>query len=143
MRIQAPEIDTTSVDGLREKTVAQLKEDLTTLRKTGVDQKFQKVFGTLEDVTKPRRTKKNVARVLTVLREKQIQNFLLNDSEVGGLLDSGKVYLSAGKNDPKSAISKSDINGTDGRSITLSLRLWSHLRKNPTFFERTRHIPRV
>ncbi|MEO2005730.1 MAG: 50S ribosomal protein L29 [Candidatus Poribacteria bacterium] len=142
MKVRAEAIGVESMDELRQKTPAELKSDLRTLRGLGIDMKFQRVYGQLEDSTKPRLNRQNVARVLTIIREKQIQQFLLTDSEVGGKLDAGLV-MSAGKSDPASKISRDDLAGSDTRSATLSMRLWARLRKNPDFFRRTMTIAKV
>lgn len=143
MRIHATEIEATTMEALRAKDPAQLKQDLRRLREADLDLRFQKAFGQLENTARLQRTRKNIARVLTVLREKQIQRFLLTDSEVTELLASGRVRLSAGKNDPKHPITREEIDGNDTRAITLAMRLWAHLRRNRAFFLRTRHIPKV
>ncbi|GIX06216.1 MAG: hypothetical protein KatS3mg115_0619 [Candidatus Poribacteria bacterium] len=143
MRIHAEEIGANTIADLRQKTPQELKEDLRTLRELQMRMRFQRVFGTLEQTHKLRQNRKNIARILTVLREKQIQHFLLNDPEVQELLDSGKVRLSAGKNDPKRPIRREDISGNDARSVTLAMRLWAMLRRRPDFFNRTRQIPRI
>ena len=81
MRVRAEAIGVGSMDELRQKTPTELKTDLKTLRGLGVDMKFQRVYGQLEDSTKPRLNRQNIARVLTVVREKQIQQFLLTDEQ--------------------------------------------------------------
>ncbi|MBM3214932.1 50S ribosomal protein L29 [Candidatus Poribacteria bacterium] len=131
------------MEALRAKDATTLKDDLRTLRQVQLDLRFQKAFGQLENTAKPGRNRKNIARVLTVLREKQIQRFLLTDPEVSELLGSGGVSLSAGKNDPKGVVSRGDIDGNDARSITLAMRLWAQLRRNPEFFARTQQLPRI
>ena len=143
MRIPANEIDVTSMDGLRSRSAEELKENLKTLRSLEVDMKFQRVFGLLENTSRLKQNRRNIARILTVLREKQIQNFLLNDPEVMELVDAGKIKLSAGKNDPPSVITREDLAGNDARSMTLVMRLWARLRKDETFYYRTRHLPRI
>ncbi len=142
MKVRADAIGVESMDDLRQKTPAELKADLKTLRGLGVDMKFQRVYGQLEDSTKPHLNRQNIARVLTVVREKQIQSFLLTDDEVGRELESG-VVLSAGKNDPASRIARDDLSGSDARATTLSMRLWARLRKDPEFFQRTRNIAKI
>lgn len=142
MRVRAEAIGVESMEDLRQKSPAELKADLKTLRGLGIDMKFQRVYGQLEDSTKPRVNRQNIARVLTVIREKQIQQFLLTDDEVEQKLDAGLV-LSAGKNDPPSRIGKDDIAGSDARAATLSMRLWARMRKNPEFFRRTMTIAKV
>jgi hypothetical protein len=86
--------------------------------------------------------RKNIARVLTIIREKQIQQFLLTDGEVRDKIEAGLV-LSASKNDPPSRIDRDELAGSDARSATLSMRLWARLRKNPDFFRRTMTIAKV
>ncbi|MAF09667.1 50S ribosomal protein L29 [Candidatus Poribacteria bacterium] len=142
MRVRAEAIGVGSMDELRQKTPTELKTDLKTLRGLGVDMKFQRVYGQLEDSTKPRLNRQNIARVLTVVREKQIQQFLLTDEEVAKQLEAG-VTLSAGKNDPPSRIGRDDLAGSDARSATLAMRLWARMRKNPDFFRRTQNIAKV
>ena len=143
MRLDASQLDVSSMDGLRQKTPAELKADLKTLRDGEVEFRFQKVYGQLEDMTRPGKTGKNIARLLTLLREKQVQQFLLSDPEVRQMVDAGKVSLSAGKSDPKSVVKRGDLEGTDLRTHTLVMRLWSQLRRNRAFYERTQHIDTV
>jgi large subunit ribosomal protein L29 len=143
VRIHATEIEAATMEALRAKDPAQLKLDLRRLREVDLDLRFQRAFGQLENTARPRRNRKNIARVLTVIREKQIQRFLLTDGEVTQLLASGRIALSAGKRDPKQPISRDDIDGNDARAITLAMRLWAQLRRNREFFIRTRHIARV
>ena len=143
MRVDAAQIDVSSMDGLRQKTPAELKADLKTLRDGQVQLRFQKVYGQIEDTTQGRKSRKNIARVMTILREKQVQQFLLTDPEVRQLLEDGKVSLSAGKNDPKGLVGRDDLTGNDARSHTLVMRLWSQLRRTPDFHQRTRHIETV
>ena len=143
MRLDATGIDVSSMDGLRQKTPVELKADLKTLRDGVVQIRFQKVYGQLEDMTQGRKTRQNIARVMTILREKQVQQFLLSDPEIRQLLEDGKVSLSVGKNDPKGSVSRDDLSGNDARSHTLVMRLWSQLRRDPDFHQRTRHIETV
>jgi ribosomal protein L29 len=142
MKVRAEAIGVESMDDLRQKTPAELKTDLKTLRGLGVDMKFQRVYGQLEDSTKPGLNRQNIARVLTVVREKQIQSFLLSDDGVASELDKG-VVLSAGKSDPAGRIGRDDLAGSDARATTLSMRLWARLRKDPDFFQRTRNIAKI
>ena len=90
MRVRAEAIGVGSMDELRQKTPTELKTDLKTLRGLGVDMKFQRVYGQLEDSTKPRLNRQNIARVLTVVREKQIQQFLLTDEQVAKQLEADR-----------------------------------------------------
>ena len=143
MRIQAPQIDVSSMDGLRQKTPVELKEALKTLRDHEVQLRFQRVFGQMEDTTTARKTRQNIARVLTVLREKQVQSFLVNDGEVQELLEGGRIALSAGKNDPRGVVGRDDLIGNDARSHTLAMRVWAQMRKKQPFFDRTRHIETI
>ena len=143
MKLQAPEIDVSSMDGLRQKTPAELKEALKTLRDHEIQLRFQRVLGLLEDTTTAAKTRKNIARVLTVLREKQVQHFLLSDDAVRQLIDDGRLTLSAGKNDPKSVVAVDDLSGNDARSHTLVMRAWAQMRRSSDFFKRTRHIQTV
>ena len=143
MRISAEEIGADSIDELRERTPAELKENLQTLRRLSVDLQFQTVYGQVENTRRLGDARRNTARVLTILREKQIQSFLMSDPDVQEGLNEGRYHLSAGKQDPKSAVGIDDISGNDARSVTLAMRLWASLRKEPSFFERTRQLPRV
>jgi large subunit ribosomal protein L29 len=130
------------MDALRAKDAPQLKQDLQMLRELDVNLRFRRAFGQLENTAKPGNNRKNIARVRTVLREKQIQRFLLTDTEVGELLTAG-IHLSAGKSGSKAPVRREDLSGNDARSMTLVMRLWAHLRKDPAFFERTQQIPRI
>ena len=143
MRISADEIGADSIDELRERTPAELKDNLQTLRRLRVDLRFQTVYGQVENTRRMGDARRNAARVLTVLREKQIHSFLMSDPDVQEGLNEGRYHLSAGKQDPKSAIGMEDISGNDARSVTLAMRLWASLRKDPSFFERTRQLPKV
>jgi large subunit ribosomal protein L29 len=143
MRIHAREIDASTMDALRAKDVAQLKQDLKTLREHDLDLRLQKAYAQLENTARPGANRQNIARVLTMLRQKQIQHFLLGDPDVRARVESGKIALSAGKSDPKKPITLEDLAGTDARSMTLAMRLWARLRRDPDFFYRTRHIPNV
>lgn len=143
MRIHATEIEAATMENLRAKDPALLKLDLRRLREVDLDLRFQRAFGQLENTSRPRRNRKNIARVLTVIREKQIQRFLLTDAEVSRMLTAGRIALSAGKNDPKRPISRDDLDGNDARAVTLAMRLWAQLRRNREFFMRTRQIARV
>jgi large subunit ribosomal protein L29 len=143
MRLDASEIEVSSMDGLRQKTPAELKEALKTLRDHQVQLRIQRVLGLLEDTTTAAKTRKHIARVLTLLREKQVQQFLLTDDDVRRLIDAGLLKLSAGKNDPKSVVALDDLAGNDARSHTLVMRAWAQMRRSSDFFERTRHIQTV
>ena len=63
--MKAGEIREQSVDELR-KTLSDLEEQLFKLR-------FQRSTGQIEDPTKIRRVRKDIARVLTVINERQVE----------------------------------------------------------------------
>lgn len=65
MKLKASELRQFSQSEL-EGRLDELKEELFNLR-------FQREVGQLEDVNRMREVKRNVARVLTVLREKQLE----------------------------------------------------------------------
>ncbi|HBL84939.1 MAG TPA: 50S ribosomal protein L29 [Clostridiales bacterium] len=59
---------------LRQKTPAELTNDLESLKKELFRLRFQHSIKQLDNPITIVETKKNIARVLTVLREKEIQN---------------------------------------------------------------------
>ena len=59
---------------LRKKTPAELSNELESLKKSLFNLRFQHSIKQLDNPMTIVETKKNIARVLTVLREKEIQN---------------------------------------------------------------------
>ena len=55
---------------LREKTPDQLREELASLKKESFNLRFQQATGQLENTSRMRSAKRDVARVLTILCEK-------------------------------------------------------------------------
>ena len=55
---------------LREKTPDQLREELASLKKESFNLRFQQATGQLENTSRMRSAKRDVARVLTILNEK-------------------------------------------------------------------------
>ena len=55
---------------LREKTPAQLREELTNLKKEAFNLRFQQATNALENTARMREVRRNTARVLTILNEK-------------------------------------------------------------------------
>ena len=55
---------------LREKTPDQLREELATLKKASFNLRFQAATGQLEDTAAMRKTRRDAARVKTILTEK-------------------------------------------------------------------------
>ena len=60
----------TSASELREKTVDQLTEQLTTLKKEAFNLRFQQATNQLENTARMRVVRRDVARVKTILNEK-------------------------------------------------------------------------
>ena len=58
------------VSELREKSVAQLGEELLSLKKEAFNLRFQKATGQLENTARVRLVRRNIARVNTVISEK-------------------------------------------------------------------------
>jgi len=58
---------------LRDLTVEELKQKEQELRKELFNLRFQKVTGEIQNPNRIKEVKKDIARVLTVLREKQTQ----------------------------------------------------------------------
>ena len=59
------------IDELKSKTVDQLKSILTDLKKESFNLRFQKANGQLENTARVRIVKRSVARVLTLINNKQ------------------------------------------------------------------------
>ena len=59
---------------IREKTVAELKETLESLKKELFHLRFQDAINQLENPMRISAVKKDIARVKTILREKEIQD---------------------------------------------------------------------
>ena len=55
---------------LREKTPDQLREELASLKKESFNLRFQQATGQLENTSRMRSTKRDAARVFTILNEK-------------------------------------------------------------------------
>lgn len=55
---------------LRDKTPDQLRDELVNLKKEAFNLRFQQATGQLENASRMRTVRRNVARVLTVLNEK-------------------------------------------------------------------------
>ena len=60
----------TSASELREKTVDQLTEQLTTLKKEAFNLRFQQATNQLENTARMRQVRRDTARVKTILNEK-------------------------------------------------------------------------
>ncbi len=56
---------------LRSKTVDELRQDETDLRKELFNLNFQKVTGEIENPMRIKTVRKNIARVLTIINEKE------------------------------------------------------------------------
>ncbi len=61
------------VQEIREKTVAELNETLDSLKKELFHLRFQDAINQLENPMRIRAVKKDIARVKTILREREIQ----------------------------------------------------------------------
>ncbi len=59
------------IDELKSKTLDQLKSILTDLKKESFNLRFQKANGQLENTARVRVVKRSVARVLTLINNKQ------------------------------------------------------------------------
>ncbi|SMO60831.1 LSU ribosomal protein L29P [Thalassovita litoralis] len=59
-----------SATELREKTLDQLREELSTLKKEAFNLRFQQATGQLENTARVKTVRREVARVMTVLNEK-------------------------------------------------------------------------
>ena len=62
----------TYTEDLRKKSVAELKEELVSMKKELFNLRFQHVTGQLENPVKMRELKKDIARVKTILREREL-----------------------------------------------------------------------
>jgi len=58
------------VSEMREKALEDLREELTALKKAQFNMRFQASGGQLEDTSKVRATRRDIARVMTVINEK-------------------------------------------------------------------------
>jgi large subunit ribosomal protein L29 len=56
---------------IRGKTVDQLKDDLTNLRKEQFNLRFQRASGQLENVARIRVVRRDIAKIMTALAERQ------------------------------------------------------------------------
>jgi large subunit ribosomal protein L29 len=56
---------------IRAKTVDQLKDDLNNLRKERFNLRFQKASGQLENITRIRVVRRDIAKIMTVLAERR------------------------------------------------------------------------
>ena len=59
-----------SASELREKTADQLKDELANLKKEAFNLRFQQATNQLENTSRMRSVKRDVARVLTILNQK-------------------------------------------------------------------------
>ncbi|WP_319825769.1 50S ribosomal protein L29 [Thalassovita sp.] len=59
-----------SANDLREKTLDQLREELSNLKKEAFNLRFQQATGQLENTARVKAVRRDVARVMTVLNEK-------------------------------------------------------------------------
>jgi large subunit ribosomal protein L29 len=57
-------------DDLRKKTVDELKTDLVQLKKEAFNLRFQRASGQLENTVRVRQVRRDIARVLTFLNQK-------------------------------------------------------------------------
>ncbi|MFQ5958397.1 MAG: 50S ribosomal protein L29 [Alphaproteobacteria bacterium] len=57
-------------EAVRAKTVDELSEQLTALKKEAFNLRFQKATGQLENTARVRQVRRDIARVKTILREK-------------------------------------------------------------------------
>jgi large subunit ribosomal protein L29 len=58
-------------DDLRAKTVDELKDQLVTLKKEQFNLRFQQASGQLENTARVRQVRRDIARIKTLLTEKQ------------------------------------------------------------------------
>jgi large subunit ribosomal protein L29 len=56
---------------LKDKTVQELKEKLIDLKKESLNMRFQKKNGALQNTSRVSEVRKEIARILTVLRQKR------------------------------------------------------------------------
>jgi len=61
---------TMNASDLRDKSVDQLKEELSNLKKESFNLRFQSATGQMENTARVREVKRTTARVLTILNEK-------------------------------------------------------------------------
>jgi len=59
---------------IRGKTADQLKDELTSLRKEQFNLRFQRASGQLENVARIRVVRRDIAKIMTVLAERQRQS---------------------------------------------------------------------
>lgn len=59
---------------IRSKTVDQLSDELATLRKEQFNLRFQRASGQLENVARIRIVRRDIAKIMTVLAERQRQS---------------------------------------------------------------------
>ena len=69
------------IDKVREMSEAELNNELDKMKNELFNLRFQHVTGQLENPIKMRDVKRDIARVKTVIREKQIETDLKNKSE--------------------------------------------------------------
>lgn len=55
---------------MREKTIEELRDELVTLKKSQFNMRFQAAGGQLEDTSKVRTVRRDIARILTIINEK-------------------------------------------------------------------------
>ena len=60
------------VDEYRQRTDEELREELRNLEEEKLNLRFQKVIGQLENISRIREVKRNIARILTILREREL-----------------------------------------------------------------------
>ncbi len=60
-------------DEYRQRTDEELKEELRSLEQERLNLRFQKVIGQLENTSRITQVKRNIARILTILRERELQ----------------------------------------------------------------------
>ena len=58
------------VSEVRDKTVDQLNESLLDLKKEAFNLRFQKATGQLENTARERQVRRDIARIMTVLKER-------------------------------------------------------------------------
>ena len=58
------------VSEVRDKTVDQLNESLVDLKKEAFNLRFQKATGQLENTARQRQVRRDIARIMTVLKER-------------------------------------------------------------------------
>lgn len=55
---------------MREKTIDELRDELVALKKSQFNMRFQAAGGQLEDTSKVRTVRRDIARILTIINEK-------------------------------------------------------------------------